>query len=285
MSLAASAKVLATTYGSQLRKLLMLILADYADEAGTSYPSIETLARRAECSTRAAQENLRTLEAEGHLTITQNAGRNGTNLYHIRFPKPHAPPQQMHPAADAPPQMTAAQTAPGGADDRRPSAPEPSGTVRNHQEGGKDTPPPADPAIADEAQAAEDDRILHDLNRAYPNALPHLSRAEDRHFRENLPTLRQLTPEDFLALRAWNCAPAGVRGRALWPRSRAEFLEKTGEATEHIRTFWKLHGRAWWQRTGHRLHQPKPPPATSLTPPDDLVTDPTETRRLLGLQP
>lgn len=87
MSLKATNYVLGRSFGNQTRKLLMIVLADYANDSDESYPGIDRLAVRAECSRRSVQEHLRILEKGGEIQIFQNAGPKGTNLYRIVFRK------------------------------------------------------------------------------------------------------------------------------------------------------------------------------------------------------
>lgn len=63
--------------------LVMLALADYANDLGESYPATATLARKARLSERQTQRVLRSLEEAGEIVVLKNQGRNGTNLYRI----------------------------------------------------------------------------------------------------------------------------------------------------------------------------------------------------------
>ncbi|WP_425412328.1 helix-turn-helix domain-containing protein [Leisingera methylohalidivorans] len=116
-------------------RLIMLALADHADDEGRCYPSIPRLCQRTGLGERAVQTNIRKLQAQGYVEIIPGAGRNGSNLYFVRptpapdappqemHPAPDAPPQEMHPAPDAPPPRTKCTSTPA------PDAPKPSGTI------------------------------------------------------------------------------------------------------------------------------------------------------------
>jgi hypothetical protein len=116
-------------------KLIMLALADHADDEGHCYPSIKRLCERTSLSERAVQGNIRDLQARGYLSVSMNAGRRGANIYIVRAtpavdaprtiitPAGNAPPQEMHPAGDAPPPPQEMHPSPAG------DAPEPSRTT------------------------------------------------------------------------------------------------------------------------------------------------------------
>lgn len=116
-------------------RLVMLALADHADDAGRCYPSIARICQRTGLSERAIQMNVKKLSASGHLTVVKGGGKANTNIYIVNpNPAPDAPfcktkprtrctPQEMHPAPDAP--QTPHLVRPNPA----PDAPEPSGTI------------------------------------------------------------------------------------------------------------------------------------------------------------
>lgn len=64
--------------------LLLLAIADYANERGEAWPSIESLAQRCRTSTRTIQRNLSALAVSGLVEVAPNAGQNGTNKYRLR---------------------------------------------------------------------------------------------------------------------------------------------------------------------------------------------------------
>lgn len=90
-------------------KIVMLSLADHADDEGYCYPSISRLTRRTGLAERTVQNAVKRLKSDGKLHVNLNAGRGHSNLYRVTpTPASYAPPQQMHPAYDAPlpPHMT-----------------------------------------------------------------------------------------------------------------------------------------------------------------------------------
>ncbi len=253
MSIQAVDSVIRRQFGNRIRKLILLTLADFADEHGRSWPAVETIAFRAECSVRAAQQALADLADAGLIRLDRHAGRQNTNLYTLQFQNFPPPPEpRKKGAAPAPPpaddDVKGAAHDIKGANPGRPSAPEPSGTVKEPRERtASQTAPPPDP-------------IVQALADAYPDAPPALSPIEVNLLAQVHLHLTDLQPDDWLALGAWNRAPDRIRGRSLWPRSRREFLENMFEAVEHIRKWWRKDGRRWHQRTSAPASRPKAPP-------------------------
>lgn len=122
-----SIKVMAAVWESDLPatdRLVLLSLADHADDEGQCYPSVRRVCERTGLSERAVQNAFKRLSDAGYLDIEQNAGKRGTNLFVVRAtPARNAPPHEMHPAPDAPHPRTKCTPTPA------PDAPEPSGTV------------------------------------------------------------------------------------------------------------------------------------------------------------
>jgi hypothetical protein len=61
--------------------IMMLALADHANDDGVSWPGIDRLAQRARVSVRQAQVIIAALIESGELHVLRNAGRGYTNLY------------------------------------------------------------------------------------------------------------------------------------------------------------------------------------------------------------
>lgn len=95
MSVVLIGKIWSDAYFGQADKtklLVALALADFANEDGFSFPSIDSLAKKARTSLRSVQEVCREMELDGMLSITIAGGRNGTNLYRLT-PATVAPPR------------------------------------------------------------------------------------------------------------------------------------------------------------------------------------------------
>lgn len=64
-------------------RLMLLAIADFADDDGWAFPSVATLARRCRMQRRNAIYTLAELEASGELEVKKKAGPFGVNLYRI----------------------------------------------------------------------------------------------------------------------------------------------------------------------------------------------------------
>ncbi len=88
-------------------RLVMLSLADHADDEGSCYPSIARLCARTGMKERGVQVVLKRLAAKGFVSVRIGEGRKGSNVYTVHpTPAPDAPrtgctPQDMHPAPGA----------------------------------------------------------------------------------------------------------------------------------------------------------------------------------------
>jgi hypothetical protein len=95
-------------------KLVLLALADNANDEGQCYPSVTTLMKKCSMSERGVQYAVAKLVEDGHVTREMRAGRS--TIYHVHprtgcTPAQVAPPHDMHP----PPHIvhpTPAQVAP-----------------------------------------------------------------------------------------------------------------------------------------------------------------------------
>lgn len=105
--------------------LVMLALADFADDRGRCWPSIATIAKRARMTTRSAQRILRKLQDDGAVKISTGSARHGCNEY-VLTPDARVTPDTMSPLTPVSPPPDARVTPP-----LTPASPEPS---LNHQE-------------------------------------------------------------------------------------------------------------------------------------------------------
>jgi len=93
MSIRIMTKVFSAKVGSAIRKLILLKLADNADDSGRCWPSQSYLMDVCEISERTLRDHLRKLEEDGFITATpkyENGVRVGTD-YHINVDALHEP--------------------------------------------------------------------------------------------------------------------------------------------------------------------------------------------------
>jgi DNA-binding MarR family transcriptional regulator len=110
---------------SPTEKLMLLSLADHANDEGVCYPSAARLAKKTSLSERSVRSCVKRLSDAGWLVVSRNSGPRGCNVFTITRPL-----QELHPAGAAPLQevpegVQEVPFTPAGA------APEPS---ENHQE-------------------------------------------------------------------------------------------------------------------------------------------------------
>jgi predicted transcriptional regulator len=80
--------------------LLLLALADWANDEGVCFPSIPKLAEKARMSDRNARYILRKLENDGVISIEENRGRNHSNRYYINLQSLQVSPEEnLQPSA------------------------------------------------------------------------------------------------------------------------------------------------------------------------------------------
>jgi hypothetical protein len=114
------------------QKAVLISLADNANDEGVCWPSVARIAERTCLSERTVQSAIRWLGQAGILSFRERMGRS--TMYTLT-PAVYAPPQQMHPAADAPPPPQEPRPTPAAAAPRtviEPSS-EPSPLVDDEQ--------------------------------------------------------------------------------------------------------------------------------------------------------
>jgi len=121
MSVRAMTWALEQRVGEAKRKLILIALADFADEHGCCYPAQATLAEMAECSVDTVQRGLKKLEAMGLISRERRHSKTGnrsTDHYRLsiqslsRNLRPRGPKPKPQSAALSKPQMDAALTKP-----------------------------------------------------------------------------------------------------------------------------------------------------------------------------
>lgn len=83
MSVRTMARVWADSKHSGTELLMLLAIADFADDEGNAYPAVPTLAKKCRMGTRNANFILTALKTSGELEVRANEGPKGTNRYRI----------------------------------------------------------------------------------------------------------------------------------------------------------------------------------------------------------
>ena len=102
MSISIMSMVWAHSKSTGSARLVLLAIADFSDDSGRAYPSVSTLAKKAAISERTAQYCIRELVTLGELSVGENDGPRGCNVYRV---------QKMQGAENAPVQDTAVRGA------------------------------------------------------------------------------------------------------------------------------------------------------------------------------
>lgn len=85
MSIRTMAKVWEHSKHAGTELLMLLAIADFADDDGRAYPSVAGLAAKCRMKPRNANYILASLRASGELRVRVNEGPKGKNLYQLRF--------------------------------------------------------------------------------------------------------------------------------------------------------------------------------------------------------
>lgn len=83
MSVRCITKVLDSSGHAGTELLMLVVLADYSDDEGNSYPAVASLARKCRMTPRNGNYILSALQASGELRVLKNEGPRGTNRYRI----------------------------------------------------------------------------------------------------------------------------------------------------------------------------------------------------------
>jgi hypothetical protein len=128
-------------------KLVLLALADWANDEGLCWPSIDTLAKKCSKSERTIQACIRSLCSKGHLTQKRGTHKTPDYIVHpiVRFADPRSgcTPQSLHPAAAAPDPRSPCTPTPAAA------APNTSKKPKEPSKGRAAYPPP--PGVSDDS--------------------------------------------------------------------------------------------------------------------------------------
>ena len=85
MSFTLAAKVMSLKVGSLPRKMVLLKLADQANDDGLCWPSYQTIAESCELSRRSVIRHIQQLETDGYLTITKTYDKSNKKNFSNRY--------------------------------------------------------------------------------------------------------------------------------------------------------------------------------------------------------
>jgi hypothetical protein len=99
MSLQISTRAWSVTGITMTQKLVLMRLADYANDQGACWPSVAAMARECCCTERSVYTAIAELEKQGHITRQNRCGTS--SVYHIDpcttfTPEPRSPLNQIH---------------------------------------------------------------------------------------------------------------------------------------------------------------------------------------------
>ncbi|GAA5124595.1 helix-turn-helix domain-containing protein [Luteolibacter yonseiensis] len=242
MSLTATSYVIRRPFGGQIKKLIMLVIADFSgDDTGTAWASIDTLAHRAECSRRSVQTHLEELEAAGEIMIYRNGGPEGTHRFRILFKKSEvANPFDSGGANAAPPcKRRTVKQHEGGANDGPPDAPKTGKTGSN----GKNIPP--QPPLAGGESVSDGVLVarIKNLRKAW-QATEHLTAKQQRIFSRNRRIFEAFTAEDWEVQRRFLAKSMPTGSAWFQPEMLVLYLESPDSTLAQAREWSAKHGPA-----------------------------------------
>lgn len=217
VSLTALTWAMATEAGNPTRKLVLLCLADHADEVGWCYPRVGTCARVAECAVSTARGHLRDLEAAGLTHAVERRRPDGSrtsNGYFLAVPGSpywapehgfHGVPQDPIPTGPPPPPDS------GGPPAQQPVGPPP-------ESGGAPTGPPAgetEPPVNQSAEPPGKGAPLEEMHQVWQhvtgNTRWQLLDVRATRYAAVWKDLQKLVEQDLDPMRVWQ-----VMVRCLW---------------------------------------------------------------------
>jgi hypothetical protein len=206
-----SVRVMAAVFESDMpptERLVMLALADHADDAGDCYPSVARIMSRTGLSERAVRGAFRKLSDAGALEITVGAGPAGCNRFRLKPSQYQSPPcTSCTPAPDAPLHVVHPPPAPDA----------PLHVVH---------PPPA--------PRAPEPSMNHQLETNVSNTRAKADQIRDRLARVLSPDVA----EDFIAHRKAMRKPLTVRAAELIAKQLADSFEPDAAVNKSICNGW-----------------------------------------------
>ncbi|MBS9435882.1 helix-turn-helix domain-containing protein [Photorhabdus noenieputensis] len=85
MSMSLMVKAMSIKVGNPLRKLVLIKLADNANDQGECWPSVAYIAEQCEISERSVQNHIKQLVKDGIVCVTERKTQNGLNQSNVYF--------------------------------------------------------------------------------------------------------------------------------------------------------------------------------------------------------
>ncbi|BEM41771.1 hypothetical protein SME13J_03900 [Serratia marcescens] len=215
MSMSLMAKAMNIKVGNPIRKLVLIKLADNANDKGECWPSYQHIADHCECSKTAVRNHIEALERVGmlvreHRIGTNNGKGNASNVYYLKLDTP-MPSGGIPPIAGNGTPMPSGGIPPMPSGGTRtshsfepviePKTPlPPTGGISPEPAGEKQDPKPEQPAKQD-YQAA-----LEVYNDTVADRLPHAVELNDKRRRGIKRLIGQLARKDLEGFRAYVAA-------------------------------------------------------------------------------
>lgn len=162
MSITLMAQAWANGPDDRSELLVLLALADFANDKGECWPSMITIGDKARMSDRGARKVVRKLEEQGYIRCIKNGGRGGSNHYivcPIINPEHSSAPAINPEQSDTKPGTPVPQT-------RNPGSDKPSRTIKN--------------LTRKREVFSSDDFWKDSIRRAKPGAAAHVSPSQAR---------------------------------------------------------------------------------------------------------
>ena len=99
MSMLLMVEAMKVKVGNPLRKLVLIKLADNANDKGECFPSVAYIAEQCEISERSVQNHIKQLEVDGLIKIESRKSENGlnkSNIYYLNFSGANPAPITSH---------------------------------------------------------------------------------------------------------------------------------------------------------------------------------------------
>ncbi|EAW5174441.1 helix-turn-helix domain-containing protein [Salmonella enterica] len=134
MSMNLMAKAMSIKVGNPLRKLVLIKLADNANDNGECWPSYQHIADHCECSKSAVKEHISALIKLGLMTKENRVGVNNgkgntSNVYRLHLTSTPVPPESTPPV---PPESTGVSPESTGVSPESTPPVPPAGTITSH---------------------------------------------------------------------------------------------------------------------------------------------------------